>query len=103
MKRTLVSLPEELFDLMKTKLKGKFGQNDSEIIRGIVIAYLSEQGYLKNDQKESTEEAKIQAEMIGAVIDTLEEKGVITSSQIDNKIRKRLSSKKTLTKLEDLK
>jgi metal-responsive CopG/Arc/MetJ family transcriptional regulator len=65
MKRALVSLPDELFDIMRTKLKGKFGQNDSEIIRGIVIAYLSQQGYLKNE--EIAEDSAIQEEMLGAV------------------------------------
>ncbi len=81
MKRALVSLPDELFELMRTKLKGKFGQNDSEIIRGIVIAYLSEQGYLKNE--EPIEEIGIQEEMMGAVVDALEEKGVVTSKEIE--------------------
>lgn len=97
MKRALVSLPDELFDLMRTKLKGKFGQNDSEIIRGIVIAYLSQQGYLKND--EPTEENRIQEEMIGAVVDVLEEKGVTTGKDIDAKIRRRLEQKRNLQKL----
>lgn len=100
MKRALVSLPEELFDIMRTKLKGKFGQNDSEIIRGIVIAYLSQQGYLKNE--EPTEESGIQEEMIGAVADVLEEKGVASGKDIDAKIRKRLEQKKGLTKLRQL-
>jgi hypothetical protein len=43
MKRTLVSLPDELFEIMKSKLMGKFGESDREIIiRNIVIACLSE-------------------------------------------------------------
>jgi metal-responsive CopG/Arc/MetJ family transcriptional regulator len=102
MKRTLVSLPDELFDLMKTKLKGKFGENDSEIIRSIVIAYLSQQGYLKNQELPSEEELMTQHDIIGAMVDTLEEKGIITGNDIDNKVRKRLKSKKQLTKFEDL-
>jgi len=100
MKRALVSLPDELFDIMRTKLKGKFGQNDSEIIRGIVIAYLSQQGYLKNE--ESPEEAAIEEEMIGAVVDVLEEKGVASSKDIDEKMRRRLEQKKKLRKLSQL-
>lgn len=101
MKRALVSLPDELFDLMRTKLKGKFGQNDSEIIRGIVIAYLSQQGYLKND--EPSEETAIQEEMLGAVVDVLEEKGVASSKDIDAKVKRRLQAKRSLTKLNQLK
>jgi hypothetical protein len=102
MKRALVSLPDELFDLMRTKLKGKFGQNDSEIIRGIVIAYLSEQGYLKNEDA-PIEEAGIRDEMMGAVVDALEEKGLLTGKELDRKVRSRLEQKKNLTKLDELK
>ncbi len=101
MKRALVSLPDELFDLMRTKLKGKFGQNDSEIIRGIVIAYLSEQGYLKNPER--SDEVDIQGEMIGAVVDTLEEKHLASPKEIDERVRARLKERKKLTKLEELK
>jgi hypothetical protein len=101
MKRTLVSLPDELFDLMETKLKGKFGQNDSEIIRSIVIAYLSQQGYLKNKEQPS-EDLSVQEDMVGALVDTLKEKGMVSAEDIDIKMRKRLKSKKKLTKFDDL-
>lgn len=101
MKRALVSLPDELFDIMKTKLKGKFGHNDSEIIRGIVIAYLSEHGYLKNEEQ-STEEITIQEDMIDAIVETLEDKGIITGKEIDDKMRKRLDKKKSSKQLSDL-
>lgn len=101
MKRTLVSLPDELFEIMRTKLKGKLGQNNSEIIRGIIIAYLSEKGYLRNE--EPPEEISIQEDMIGAVVDALEDKGIVTGKEIDNRVRKRLEQKKGLTKLSQLK
>ena len=45
MKKILVSLPEGIFNIV-TELKGKIGESDSEVIRNIVVAYLSEQGYL---------------------------------------------------------
>jgi metal-responsive CopG/Arc/MetJ family transcriptional regulator len=45
MKKVLVSLPEGIFKLIK-ELEGKMGESDSETVRNIVIAYLSEQGYL---------------------------------------------------------
>lgn len=44
MKKILVSLPEGVFDLIRN-LKGELGESDSEIVRNIVVAYLSEQGY----------------------------------------------------------
>lgn len=46
MKKVLVSLPKGIMNIIDNKLKGKIGDKDSEIIRAIVIAYLSEKGYL---------------------------------------------------------
>jgi metal-responsive CopG/Arc/MetJ family transcriptional regulator len=43
MKKILVSLPEGIFSIVK-ELKSKIGESDSEVVRNIVIAYLSEQG-----------------------------------------------------------
>lgn len=42
MKRILVIFPDGIHKI----LKGKIGESDSEIVRNIVIAYLSEKGYL---------------------------------------------------------
>jgi len=50
MKKVLVSLPEGIFDLIQ-ELKGKFGESDSEIVRTIVISFLSEKGYLSRKEK----------------------------------------------------
>lgn len=52
MKRVLVSLPNGTWNIIKSELKGKIGEKDSEVIRNIVISYLSEKGYIrakKND------------------------------------------------------
>lgn len=52
MKRILVSLPQGIWEIINSDLKGKIGESDSEIVRNIVIAYLSEKGYLvKGDRK----------------------------------------------------
>lgn len=45
MKKVLVSLPEDIYKLMQ-ELKGKFGESNSEIVRTILISFLSEKGYL---------------------------------------------------------
>jgi len=45
MRKILVSIPEGIFKIIKD-LKGKIGESDSEVVRNIVVAYLSEQGYL---------------------------------------------------------
>jgi len=45
MKKILVSLPRGIFELI-CDLKGELGESYSEVVRNIVVAYLSEQGYL---------------------------------------------------------
>lgn len=44
MKKILLSLPEGVFKIVQG-LKGELGESDSEVVRNIVIAYLSEQGF----------------------------------------------------------
>jgi metal-responsive CopG/Arc/MetJ family transcriptional regulator len=44
MRKILVSFPEGVFNTIR-ELKGELGESDSEIVRNIVIAYLSEQGF----------------------------------------------------------
>jgi len=50
MKRVLVSLPDKIYQLIDKELRGKMGESDSEIIRTIVIAYLSEKGYVRGER-----------------------------------------------------
>ena len=50
MKKVLVSLPEGILKLIR-ELKGKFGESDSEVVRTIVISFLSEKGYLSKREK----------------------------------------------------
>jgi metal-responsive CopG/Arc/MetJ family transcriptional regulator len=47
MKRILVSLPDKVYEIIQSELKGKMGESSSEIVRAIVVAYLSEKGYMK--------------------------------------------------------
>jgi metal-responsive CopG/Arc/MetJ family transcriptional regulator len=51
MKKVLVSLPEGIFNLIR-ELKGKLGESDSEVIRTMVISFLSEKGYLTKKEPE---------------------------------------------------
>jgi metal-responsive CopG/Arc/MetJ family transcriptional regulator len=46
-KRILVSLPDKVHEIIQKELKGKMGESSSEIVRAIVVAYLSEKGYLE--------------------------------------------------------
>ncbi len=51
MQRALVSLPDKVMGEID-KLKGTMGEGRSDTIRAIVIAYLSEKGYLRGDKNE---------------------------------------------------
>jgi metal-responsive CopG/Arc/MetJ family transcriptional regulator len=51
MKKVLVSLPEGIFSLVR-ELKGKLGESDSEVVRTMVISFLSEKGYLAKREEE---------------------------------------------------
>jgi len=51
MKKVLVSLPEGIFNLVR-ELKGKLGESDSEVVRTMVISFLSEKGYLAKREEE---------------------------------------------------
>ena len=46
MRRALVSLPDGVWNIIDTDLKGQIGDGDSEVIRNLVISYLTEKGYL---------------------------------------------------------
>ena len=56
MRRILVSLPEGIWKIVNNDLKGIIGESDSEIVRNIVIAYLSEKGYLNKKVEHDGEE-----------------------------------------------
>ncbi len=51
MKRITVNLPDELWEIIEKNLKGKLGNRDGEIIKNIVIAWLSEKSYLKSHEE----------------------------------------------------
>ncbi|MCJ7633621.1 CopG family transcriptional regulator [Candidatus Bathyarchaeota archaeon] len=57
MRRVLVSLPSGVWKIINSELKGTFGERDSEVVRNVMIAYLSEKGYLnKKGEKHGKEE-----------------------------------------------
>lgn len=51
MKKVLVSLPDEVVNLLDTELKGKFGEGRSDTLRTIIMNWLGEQGYLSKGGK----------------------------------------------------
>ncbi|MGC8961704.1 MAG: hypothetical protein ACP5K1_04580 [Candidatus Bathyarchaeia archaeon] len=50
MRKALVALPDKVWEILDGELRGMMGQSYSEIIRSIVIAYLSEKGYMEREK-----------------------------------------------------
>ena len=58
MKKALVALPDQVWDIIDSELVGRMGEGHSDIIRAIVLAYLSEKGYLDKGGKVASEKRK---------------------------------------------
>jgi len=54
-KRVMVSFTEKQWSIIK-KFYGEFGENDSDIVRNIVLAWLSEKSFISDSAKEKKEE-----------------------------------------------
>jgi metal-responsive CopG/Arc/MetJ family transcriptional regulator len=50
MKKVLVSLPDGIYSQIHD-LKGSLGESDSEVVRTMVISFLSEKGYLAKKEQ----------------------------------------------------
>jgi len=96
-RRALVTLPEGVWQVIDEQLKGKIGNGDSEVIRNVVLSYLTERGYLLKPKKEhiSTDqiagELDIHDSMITSLAEVLEEKGVLTHEEWEKRIKKRVT------------
>jgi hypothetical protein len=99
LRRALVSLPDGIWKLIDSELKGKLGDGDSEVIRNVVIAYLTSQGYFgRHDEKvgsASSEqlagELDVQDTMITSLAELLDERGVIDYPVWEARIKKKLA------------
>lgn len=96
MKRVFVSLPDGIWRIINKDFKKNMGDSESEIIRNIVIAYLSHRGYFINSQGyEDTAEIhqKLSAyeNMLYAMLELLEEKGTMTISDWEKKMKKNIA------------
>ncbi len=55
MKKALVALPDQVWNIIDQDLRGKLGTGYSDIIRTIVLACLSEKGYMGKGGKHAKE------------------------------------------------
>lgn len=98
MRRALVSLPDGVWSIIDNELKGQIGDGDSEVIRNLVISYLTEKGYLLKDKTKELKvindqiasELDIHDTMITALTEILEEKGFLTQEEWEKRIQKKL-------------
>lgn len=47
-KKVVVTIPAWLWGIVETDLKDRIGESDSEKVKTMVVAFLSEQGYFLN-------------------------------------------------------
>jgi metal-responsive CopG/Arc/MetJ family transcriptional regulator len=102
MRRALVSLPDGVWNIIDTDLKGQIGDGDSEVIRNLVISYLTEKGYLlkgkvNSEQQQQTDKTEqiaselyIHDTMITALTELLEEKGQLNPNEWEKRVQKKL-------------
>jgi ABC-type uncharacterized transport system fused permease/ATPase subunit len=96
MKRAFVSLPDGVWKILRKDFNHNIGTGDSEVIRNIVISYLSDHGYFINLKGESNvQDIMGNMDTLGNVVqalgEILEEKNVITQSEWETQIRKKLA------------
>lgn len=95
MKRVFVSLPDGIWKIINKDFKNKMGDSESEVIRNIVISYLSHRGYFVNSQgyedtSEIYEKLTAYERMLYSMLDLLEEKGAITYPEWENKMKRKV-------------
>lgn len=91
----MVSLPDGVWKVIDKELKGNLGDGDSEVIRNIVIAHLTEKGYLLSRKEGDqglhiADEFKMLDTMITSLVEVMEDKGQIKYSDWEAKMKKKI-------------
>jgi hypothetical protein len=95
-RRALVTLPDGVWRIID-ELKGTIGEGDSEVIRNIVIAHLSEKGLLipsyniKAIANQTLEEVRARA--LTTLVELLDDKGIIKYDEWEARIRNKIQKK----------
>jgi len=107
-----VTLPDGVWKLMRSDLRGKIGDGDSEIIRNIVVTFLTEKGFfapakvqppIQNEKLlESFKDLKrtldVHEAMITALGEILEDKELTTGLEWKRKIDKHVEEQNSVPK-----
>jgi hypothetical protein len=75
-RRAFVTLPDGVWTVLDKEFRGVLGDGDSEVIRNIIIAYLTDKGYLIKSRTPATQssignELKIHEVEIAALVEVL--------------------------------
>lgn len=95
MKRIFVSIPDGVWKIINRDYKTKMGESESEIIRTIVISFLSDKGYFVNskgyeDTNEIHTKIDVLQNMIQSMMELFEEKGTITFAEWEARLKKKV-------------
>jgi hypothetical protein len=99
LRRALVTLPDGVWKIIDKELKGILGNGDSEVIRNLVIAHLTENGYLlpakeqPNQAMQIADEFKMLDTMIYSLVEVMDEKGQIKYSDWEARLKKKIHEK----------
>lgn len=105
-RRALVTLPDGVWAVIDSELKGKLGDGDSEVIRNLIIAYLTEKGYLLQSKggegpknqviiEQIAGEIDMHDNMITALAEMLEENGHIKYDEWERRVKKKIQKSKS--------
>jgi hypothetical protein len=95
----LVTLPDGVWKVIDKELKGNLGDGDSEVIRNLVIAHLTEKGYLlpskdqSNQAMQIADEFKMLDTMIYSLVEVMDENGQIKYSDWEARLKKKIHEK----------
>jgi hypothetical protein len=89
--KKLVTFPDGVWRTIEKELMPQMGDGESEVIRGIVIAYLEDKGYLvKSKISDTTKELATHDIMIGSLVQELSTKGIINFKQWEENVQRQI-------------
>lgn len=100
LRRAFVSLPDGIWKILDKDFKGKMGEGDSDVIRNMIVAYLSDRGYfITNKGKNSTTDIYdrlfILENMIASLVEMLEEKKALRQSEWEDKTHHKIDESRS--------
>ncbi|HTH21977.1 MAG TPA: hypothetical protein VL854_07140 [Nitrososphaeraceae archaeon] len=94
-KKILVTFPDGVWHAIEKDVMPQLGYGDSEVVRGMVMAYLNEKGYLlrskvRASNQELVKELDAQGLMVEALVELLSKNGHIMLDEWRNMVNKKI-------------